>query len=207
MICLLLAIVIAGCTANPVTQEEPLPSSDESTATVDPVTPAFDTEGETEMETTTPAATSSPPPTKVQLPTPAAAATPEPPVDAALTNSEDEVLLVYKRSGGYAGLNEEFTVSGSGRISAKDGREWQVDAHQVDQLLQEIEALGFYDLAPQYKTKDPCCDHITFELTVNSGDRLHTVSGVSGAPGAPDQLWTISNHVQQFFTQVLRREN
>jgi len=112
--------------------------------------------------------------------------------------SQDEAVIVYTRIGGYAGFNEQHTIFPGGRITAKDGREWQVAPHEVETLLQKIEKLGFYELAADYKPKNTCCDRISFELNVTSGSHANTVRAISGAPGAPDQLWEILGLVQQF---------
>jgi hypothetical protein len=112
--------------------------------------------------------------------------------------TQDEVVIVYTRIGGYAGFNEQHTIFLGGRIAAKDGREWQVAPHEVEVLLQKIEKLGFYRLAADYKPKNTCCDRISFELNVNFGSHTNTVRAVTGAPGAPDQLWEILGLVQKF---------
>ena len=116
---------------------------------------------------------------------------------------EEDVVLVYKRSGGFAGLDEEFTIYANGRITSKDGREWWVEPEQVDLLLAELEQMGFFDLQPSYLPKNPCCDLFFYELSVYSGDQVWTVHTVDGAPGAPDSLWEMLDLVQMFLNQAM----
>ncbi len=170
--------------------------------------PASKTPAVSEAATSTPAATATkdnPKATATDLPTetalPAAGQDASSTLDSEDTN--EEIVIVYKRSGGYAGLDEEFTIYANGHITAKDGREWWVEPAAVEQLQKEFESLGFFDLAPNYVPKNPCCDLFSYELSVNSGDHNAKVSTVDGAPGAPDQLWQMLDLVQNFLNQAV----
>ncbi len=124
------------------------------------------------------------------------------PVGSVTTSSAEEIgqeiALIYKRSGGFAGLDEQFTIYRDGRISSNDGRERRVDAQEVALLLQEIEQLGFLQMEANYMPEDSCCDRFFYELTVYSGDQAITVSTIDGAPSAPDELWQALELVQDF---------
>jgi len=107
-------------------------------------------------------------------------------------------VLVYKRSGGLAGLEEAFTIYEDGRLTSNNEREWQADAQEVEELLEEIEELGFFEMDGTYIPKDQCCDRFSYELSVLDGEEVFTVRTIDAAPGAPNELWFVLDKVQQF---------
>ena len=113
-------------------------------------------------------------------------------------DSQAERVIGYQRSGGYAGVNEQYNVLGNGHVSTNKQCEWRVDAEQLELLVQRIEVLGFYDLAAKYVPKNACCDRFSYQLTVSTNDKKHTVSVVGGDPRVPEQFWEMLKLVQQF---------
>ena len=117
-------------------------------------------------------------------------------------DTQEGIVLVYKRSGGFAGLDEEFTIFLDGRISTKDGREVRVDPEEIDVLVRGLEKLGVFELVLDYMPKDTCCDRFFYELSVNSGDHSITIRTIDSAPNAPDQLWAVLKLVENFLDQA-----
>lgn len=165
----------------------------------------------TKPETATSLLTENPLPSPYQEPTPTHqyTETPLPPPDPIATSmvgtqkvTREGIMLVYKRSGGYAGVDEEYTIHLNGLISTKDEREIWADPDEVDLLLQELEKLGVFEMNPEYLSKDTCCDRFLYELSVYSEDQAVTVRTIDFATNAPDQLWAALKLVQNFLDQV-----
>ncbi len=109
-----------------------------------------------------------------------------------------EIVIEYQRSGGYAGVDEFYSVLLNGHIGTNNHRDWQVQPQDVDDLIEKIETLGFFELATKYVPKDACCDRFFHKLMVRSKNRIHTVSAVGGDPQVPEQLWNILKLVERF---------
>ncbi|MCR4407571.1 MAG: hypothetical protein NUW24_11730 [Anaerolineae bacterium] len=104
-------------------------------------------------------------------------------------------VIIYRRSGGFAGVHEQWTIYPDGRIMAADGCEWRVSPEQVEQLLAEIESLGFFEMSSRYVPLNTCCDRFTYEITVRHGDTVNTVTTIDAAPDAPSELWHIIDEI------------
>lgn len=115
-----------------------------------------------------------------------------------------DAVIIYQRSGGFAGVHEQWTVYPDGRIVATDGREWQVTPEQVEQLLAEIEALGFFEMNSRYMPLNTCCDRFTYEITVHHGDRVNTVTTIDAAPDAPPELWHVIDEISHWVSALER---
>lgn len=109
-----------------------------------------------------------------------------------------EEVIIYERSGGLAGVSEQWSIYPDGRIVAGDGREWQVEPEQVEQLIDDIEALGFFDMSGRYMPRDPCCDRFTYSLVVRSDDKVNRVTTMDVAPDVPANLWEVLGAVRSF---------
>lgn len=113
-----------------------------------------------------------------------------------------EAVIIYERSGGLAGVSEQWSIYPDGRILAGDGREWQVEPEQVKQLIGEIEASGFFDLSGQYMPRNPCCDRFTYSLVVRNGDKINRVTTIDAAPDVPGSLWEALGAVRSFINNA-----
>ncbi len=173
----------------------------------------------------TPTPTTPPAPTSTNEPVPAATPSLPPPsptealITATLLNQTpnnlqagqtpgkpasavEQPILIYQRSGGFAGLSEQWRVYADGRVLAGAGREWQVTPDQVEQLLNELEALGFFDLNDKYISANTCCDRATFELTVRRGETIKKVAALESTPNTPAALWQILKKVDAWLTSL-----
>lgn len=109
-------------------------------------------------------------------------------------------VILFQQSGGFAGITEEWAIYADGRIVAGDGRVLQVEPAQVQQLLEEAEAIGFFQMKADYVPLDTCCDRFLYTLTVRSGECVHTVRALEGAE-APAALWDLLGAVRRLISQ------
>jgi hypothetical protein len=141
----------------------------------------------------------------------AAAATPAP-SETAQPEKEGEPaerpLIVYHRSGGIAGSEEEWKIYASGRVSHADLakhdnpiQEWQVEPEQVAELLHKIETLGFFDLEDDYMPLDTCCDRFTHEVTVRRGGNVKSLRVLDATPEVPVVAWDTIDAIQGFLEE------
>jgi hypothetical protein len=116
----------------------------------------------------------------------AAPAAEEPTLDLQI---EGTPLLILRRSGGFAGQEDEWWLYGDGRIiNHRDNQVQQVAAAEVTTLHQDMLNGGFFNLAPDYMPADPCCDRFTYEVTLIEGENRHTVVTMDDTESTPDLL-------------------
>lgn len=96
--------------------------------------------------------------------------------------------VIFKRSGGFAGLDEEWIIFTDGRIQASNGDSSQVSPETVSQLLNSLEAAGFFSLDGNYLPEDSCCDRFFYEITAVNNTTFHTVTTVENTPDMPEAL-------------------
>ena len=121
------------------------------------------------------------------------------------------VLLEFRRSGGFAGLDEVWRLYADGRLAKATSvqpdaplQEWQADPEQVTALLETIVALDFFDLPPGGKPEIVGADLFSYSLAVNYNGFSRQVSAVEGAAGAPEALWQAVTAVQIFVDAVAK---
>jgi hypothetical protein len=100
-----------------------------------------------------------------------------------------EAVIIYARSGGFAGISEEWRFYEDGRVISIDGSEYNLDASQITELLTEIKMLGFFEMRDSGKLFSDCRDCFNHQLTVRSGEDFNSVSVVDGTSDTPDQFW------------------
>lgn len=104
-------------------------------------------------------------------------------------------VILFSRSGGFAGIVEEWTIYADGRIVSATGETAWAQPDRVQEVIRKAESLGFFEMAHDYVPADTCCDRILYELTIRSGERVHTVRVLEPAPDAPRGLWEIIGEV------------
>lgn len=113
----------------------------------------------------------------------------------------DGAVIVYGRSGGLKGIdaNEiEWRFYADGRIQASDGRSWQKSPEEIQQMLADLEANGFFELEQKYLPADTCCDRFTYVITADNGSQAQRVITMDGTD-MPDDL----ARVLQLFDELL----
>lgn len=96
--------------------------------------------------------------------------------------------VIFKRSGGFAGLEEEWTIFTDGRVETNSPIQPQLTAEQVSQLLTSLEAMGFFELSGSYLPDDTCCDRFVYEITAVQSGTFHTVTTLQDTPDMPESL-------------------
>jgi hypothetical protein len=149
--------------------------------------------------TETPAPTASPAPSA----TPAVTATTPP-----KSELPGEAVIVYKRNGGIAGLDEMWTIYPDGNVTFAahaqgEGPErlYQVEAAEVAALVDTLETLGFFALTGNYLPLNTCCDRITYDIEARSDDQYNHVATLDGAEGTPPELWQAIDALNKFVGQ------
>jgi hypothetical protein len=113
---------------------------------------------------------------------------------------EDDVapVITFARSGGFAGIEEEWQIYGDGRIVNERGQTWQTEDQEVTQLLEDIGATSFLQLEGSYMPKNSCCDRFTYVLTVIIEGETQQVTTIDAAPNTPDAFWETQKLIQDF---------
>ena len=102
----------------------------------------------------------------------------------------DGAVIVYERSGGLKGIGPpetEWRFYADGRILTSDGRTWQKSPAEIQRLLADLEANGFFDLGQKYMPADACCDRFTYTITAGNGRQVQQVITMDGTD-MPDNL-------------------
>jgi hypothetical protein len=120
-----------------------------------------------------------------EAPTPAPAATPT------AGRRASGAAITFARSGGIAGISEQWTIYADGRIAGPAGQTAQVSEAEVSQLLAEIEAAGFFDWSTPARLPSGCADCFSYSLVVTFEGRTNQIRLVDGQQDAPDGAWTV----------------
>jgi hypothetical protein len=97
--------------------------------------------------------------------------------------------IIFKRSGGIAGLEDEWIIYADGTVEGGLAAEGSLSTEQITQILADAEANGFFDLKDEYIDKNHCCDFFNYEVTLNLPDgRSHTDITAEQTPGMPPFL-------------------
>lgn len=96
--------------------------------------------------------------------------------------------VVFKRSGGLAGLNEQWTIFANGRIETNTSITPQLSTEAVNQLLSSLESAGFFELDATYLPEDTCCDRYLYEITAVQNSTFHSVTTLENTPDMPEAL-------------------
>ncbi|MEW5958790.1 MAG: protealysin inhibitor emfourin [Chloroflexota bacterium] len=113
-----------------------------------------------------------------------------------------QAVLLFRRSGGLAGISEQWLIYADGRVTVDEGREWQAGAERVEQLLKTIDTLGFFELDGTYLPLDTCCDRFTYEITVRFDGKINTVTTIDAAPNAPPALQQVISEISRFLAEA-----
>jgi galactofuranose transport system permease protein len=111
---------------------------------------------------------------------------------------KDGAVIVYERNGGIDCVDELYAIYPDGRIVGDNGTQQitrQVTSAEVDQLLLDINNLGWFT-DDMYSTKHrPCGACFTYFTTVSYQGQEKTVQAVDGGTDAPANYWQMSGEV------------
>jgi hypothetical protein len=86
--------------------------------------------------------------------------------------------IQFERSGGFAGLLVRTSID-TGSLSKEE----------ADKLQKMVAEAGFFDLPAQLSSPSPGADQFQYKVSIEEGDRRHTVETSDQA--APDSLWPL----------------
>lgn len=127
-----------------------------------------------------------------------------------------EPVVVLRRSGGIDGEAVEWRLyrdgyaervggsaeSGSaGQFEAVEGR-MVPDPRHVPNLLADLEAAGFFDLAGNYMPDDTCCDRYHYTLSVTWEGKSNTIETMGGTEDVPPPVWESIERVQSLMLEI-----
>lgn len=112
----------------------------------------------------------------------------ETPTIAPTSTFSPNTAVIFKRSGGLAGLDETWTIFTDGRVETNSTIQPELSAEEVTQLLNSLETVGFFELGERYLPADTCCDRFFYEITAVQGSDYHTVTTLEATPDMPEAL-------------------
>ncbi|MFQ5400496.1 MAG: hypothetical protein ACE5E7_12970 [Anaerolineae bacterium] len=107
----------------------------------------------------------------------------------------ESAVIVFKRNGGFAGVDETWTIFSDGTVKGPGGELRTVDPAQVQAVLDIAQTADFMNLADSYLTLDNCCDRFFYSVTIRRGEEVKTVNTVDDAPNQPDSLLQVMNAI------------
>jgi hypothetical protein len=114
--------------------------------------------------------------------------------DQAAAMMIDGAVITYERNGGAACIDELIGIYPDGRIVVDDGTtstQKQVVPSEVDQLLSDINARGWFT-AEMYSTSHvPCGQCFSYVIRISYKDQQKTVEAVDGGTDAPADYWQV----------------
>ena len=131
---------------------------------------------------------------QAQPPAPEATPTPE--------SRSSGAAITLDRSGGIAGISEHWTIYLDGTVIGPDGEEARVPAGEVNQLLADIDAAGFFEWPPRPRSLQSCADCFTYSITVEFQGKINRVTLVDGERGALEEAWTLLERVLGILASV-----
>ena len=117
------------------------------------------------------------------------------------TPAAGEAVVVFERSGGFAGVNDQWTIFSDGKIVKDSGETATISTDQLSALLSAVDAAGFYDMKPgsSLGNASNCKDCFTYTLTITNNGQTNTISAQDGSKNLPDAFWSL---IQQINTLV-----
>lgn len=117
--------------------------------------------------------------------------------EVAEPDAVSDAAIIYNRSGGFAGVQQEWMIYPDGRIEFPDGSQKQVDSAQAQALFETIQSANFQSLNASYVPEDACCDLFTYTVTLQAGDETYTVTTMDEAPNEPAALTAVRQTIDE----------
>jgi hypothetical protein len=101
---------------------------------------------------------------------------------AKVVATEGPDMISFHRSGGFAGVDEQWTFYAEGKVVTAKGAEQAFEAAKVETLLSDIETLGFFELQDSYGSKFSACkDCFSYEITISRNGQVKTITFTDGS--------------------------
>ncbi len=100
-------------------------------------------------------------------------------------NHASGIVLLYERSGGIAGIHDEWKAYSDGRFELNDGTIETLNPQELDGVLEELRKLGFFDLEMKINPFDSCADCFSYRLLVNFEGQTNEISWNEASTDTP----------------------
>ena len=129
--------------------------------------------------------------TPIITPTETAVSTSEPQGIIAMPSTEEEIesvgndepVIIYSQTGGFAGLERVWNIYADGRIENGAGElVGMAEAEEITAVLTLADEVNFYELDDAYLNGDDCCDLFTYTLTITHNEQVKTVTTRDNSP-------------------------
>jgi len=120
---------------------------------------------------------------------------------------EAEPQIVFQRSGGLAGLTEQWSIYATGKISKQGGEDITVDPAQVTALLEVIQTSGLLDMKASSGIGglSNCKDCFTYKLTVSGDGKPTTITFQEGAKDIPEAFLNIIKQINDLIAGAAKQ--
>jgi hypothetical protein len=112
----------------------------------------------------------------------------ETPTTAPTATFAPNTAVLFKRSGGITGLNEQWTIFTDGTVETNSTIRPELSVERAEQLLNSLESSGFFELEESYLPEDTCCDRYFYEITAVQNSTYHTVRTLEATADMPEAL-------------------
>ena len=128
------------------------------------------------------------------------------PVPMKIPLPEGNPLIVFRRSGGLAGVSESWVIYEDGRVVYQEeikgeSATGEIHVQELAGLLGLIEERGFFSFSDSYMPQNICCDRFSYEITVLKDGQSKTVTAIDGAE-APEGLWSIMGELNRLLAGI-----
>lgn len=139
-------------------------------------------------------------------PTVPAPASPEPSAQGGPLVPGDDVVIVYRREGGFTAMTEVFAIHSDGSVEAQSSlhgtRTWHAKGEEVAQLSAALERADFFSLRDSYLPDVTCCDRMIHTITYHRDGETHSVITIDANPDEPPALRAVMEALNQFLGQL-----
>ena len=113
-------------------------------------------------------------------------------------NSKDPIV-VYHRSGGFAGFDETWSIFMDGRVQYSGrgaGSSGQLTPDRVNGLLATLRSIDLASIKESYIGANTCCDRFIYEVTIKLDGKTKSITTIDAADGEPAALTTLLNAIK-----------
>ncbi len=107
-----------------------------------------------------------------------------------------DMVIIYQREGGFAGLAEQWTIHPGGSISAPREQELEGDEDETTTVFTLAASEETEKLEASYVPDDNCCDKFIYTITIQTGDEeqiIETSDDVQQPQHLTDLMTAIDN--------------
>ncbi len=119
-----------------------------------------------------------------------------PPATSISPRGTQEEVIVYSRTGGFAGISELWRFFGDGRVIDAQGVEYVVSDADLADLLDEMDTLGFFTWEFGTRRLGSCADCFTYSIDANYDGQSNQLIFVDGQEDVPEEIWIILEGIQ-----------